>query len=231
MYLERSFGNKEKLEFDNLTIEHVMPQTLTQQWKQELGENCAKDHLAYLHTLGNLTLTGYNSELSNMDFAAKKQRFAESRLRLNDYFAKCNTWCAEDIKQRAEWMAQKLLAIWPYFGGENQVIESSPVGVTGAHPVKVSILGQSIEVSKWVEVMQVTLDALFSFKPEMVDEAIAAFTSYLSKQESHLRRPYRLANGVYVEKNLSANACYRLCQQVAEFFGISLSEYVVETER
>lgn len=231
MCLERSLGDKEKLDFDNLTIEHIMPQTLTDEWKQQMGENWAKDHAANLHTLGNLTLTGYNSELSNIDFSAKKRRFAESRLRLNDYFADCNHWNAEEIKRRAEAMVLRALDIWPSLSGVGSVSTAALTDVTGTRPVQVAILGQSIQVSKWSEVIQVTLEALFSFKPDMVDKAISAFTRYLSRQEESLRRAHRLSNGVYMEKNLSANFCYRFCQKIVTFFGIPLHEYVVETER
>ncbi|WP_312856138.1 HNH endonuclease family protein [Anoxybacteroides tepidamans] len=55
----------------DLTIEHIMPQTLTQSWQEYLGEEWQLVHNLYLHTLRNHTLTGYNPELSNDDFDIK----------------------------------------------------------------------------------------------------------------------------------------------------------------
>ena len=63
--LECYFGHKEAPSFEKAEIEHIMPQTLTEEWKSELGEDWQQKHDLYLHTLGNLTLTAYNSELSN----------------------------------------------------------------------------------------------------------------------------------------------------------------------
>src|SRR6185312_592613 len=70
--LEESFGHKEPISFDLLNVEHVMPQTLTEDWKDALGENWEITHQTWLHTVGNLTLTGYNPELSNADYARKR---------------------------------------------------------------------------------------------------------------------------------------------------------------
>jgi uncharacterized protein with ParB-like and HNH nuclease domain len=73
-----NYNNREKVRVEELinnnklTIEHIMPQTLTPDWKKELGENWTEIHEKYLHTLGNITLTGYNSEYSNRPFIEKR---------------------------------------------------------------------------------------------------------------------------------------------------------------
>src|SRR5262249_36413803 len=66
--LEMSFGHKEMTDLNSMTIEHVMPQTPTEWWKEELGDDWEVTHATWLDTVGNLTLTGYNPELSNADF-------------------------------------------------------------------------------------------------------------------------------------------------------------------
>ena len=65
---------KEKIEMDKITIEHIMPQTLTDKWRRMLGEDWEEVHTNYLHSLGNLTVTGYNSELGNKAFQEKKTK-------------------------------------------------------------------------------------------------------------------------------------------------------------
>jgi len=68
------------LNSSELSIEHVMPQTLNDWWKEHLGEDCAVTHELFRHTLGNLTLTAYNSELSDDSFENKKRHFLKSHL-------------------------------------------------------------------------------------------------------------------------------------------------------
>lgn len=81
--LELAYRHKEQVVLDeHITIEHVMPQNITEWWKEHLGEDYQIDHEGCLHTLGNLTLTGYNSELSNLSFYHKKPRLVASKFEL-----------------------------------------------------------------------------------------------------------------------------------------------------
>ncbi|GAA7178861.1 hypothetical protein HpCK102_04830 [Helicobacter pylori] len=71
--LEGNFDTKEPVNTQECTIEHIMPQKLTEKWKKDLGQDYERIHTQYLHTIGNLTLTGYNSEYSNRSFQEKKK--------------------------------------------------------------------------------------------------------------------------------------------------------------
>ncbi|GAA1675861.1 hypothetical protein GCM10010977_22010 [Citricoccus zhacaiensis] len=118
-WLEESFENKEPVDLTTLTIEHVMPRTLTQEWRNDLARDLTADetaeeiHEALLHTLGNLTLTGYNSSLSNSPFAVKRAQLTQSGLRMNQSIAKHQTWGRPEILARAESLAQRIAQIWP----------------------------------------------------------------------------------------------------------------------
>ena len=118
-WLEESYGNKEPVELDSLTIEHVMPQTPTTEWRQMLGadlgpeENFTEAHEALVHTLGNLTLTGYNSELSNSSFAVKRVQLTKSGLALNQEIAAHGRWGRPEIHARADALADRIISIWP----------------------------------------------------------------------------------------------------------------------
>jgi len=79
--LELHLGHKEAPSLEQLDIEHVMPQTLTEEWKADLGKDAEDLHTRWLHTIGHLTLTGYNSELSNDTFAVKRERYRQSNVR------------------------------------------------------------------------------------------------------------------------------------------------------
>ncbi len=107
--------SKERVAPESLNIEHIMPQSLNKEWKIMLGENHANLHKKWLHTLGNLTLTGYNSELSNKPFEEKSTHLQKnSNLALNKYYQqkKVNIWNEEAIKNRAEYLANIAIKIW-----------------------------------------------------------------------------------------------------------------------
>jgi len=112
-----NFGRKERVTVQDYTIEHIMPQNenLNNTWKQTLGDDWKRIHEQYLHTLGNLTLTGYNSEYSDRSFAEKRDMeggFKESPLKLNKGLGTCAEWNEDAIKDRAVKLAKKAIDIW-----------------------------------------------------------------------------------------------------------------------
>lgn len=108
-----SYLNKETVDPNIVTIEHIMPQTLTPEWKTMLGGNASSVHKKLLHTLGNLTLTGYNSEMGNKPFFDKLNYFKDSNLSLNRWLVKVDSWNEEAIKNRAEYLAGIAIKVWP----------------------------------------------------------------------------------------------------------------------
>jgi uncharacterized protein with ParB-like and HNH nuclease domain/predicted transport protein len=108
---------KERVPVDEYTIEHILPQneSLSSQWQTELGSEWTRVQQTYLHTLGNLTLTGYNSEYSDHPFADKRDMtggFAESPLRMNQGLSKLEHWNEDAICQRAEKLAGQAVNVW-----------------------------------------------------------------------------------------------------------------------
>jgi uncharacterized protein with ParB-like and HNH nuclease domain len=113
--LELSLEHKEPVDLEALTIEHILPRTPTEWWRQHLGEDWEAIHEQWLNTVGNLTLTGYNSEMSNFDFPTKKTHLEKSHVELNRYFATVATWDEQAIAKRGETLAERALKIWPDF--------------------------------------------------------------------------------------------------------------------
>ena len=114
-----NYGNKAPSVIENYTIEHIMPQnsSLSPEWQQMLGANWREVQKTYLHTIGNLTLTAYNSEMSDHPFKVKMDMeggFKESALRLNAYVVKLTEWNEQRIKERAALLADKAKQIWPF---------------------------------------------------------------------------------------------------------------------
>ncbi len=113
-----NFDRKERVYTHEYTIEHIMPQTLTEEWEKDLGENFKEIHDKYLHTIGNLTKTGYNDKYSNKSFQEKRGMeggFKDSPLRLNQGLRDLESFFGEEeIKKRANDLADLALKIWTY---------------------------------------------------------------------------------------------------------------------
>ena len=109
---------KEPVPVHEYTIEHILPQNenLSTKWRQVLGSDWERVQETWLHTLGNLTLTGYNSEYSDRPFAEKRDMpggFRESPLRLNAGLGELDTWNEAAIRQRAERLSRLAVDVWP----------------------------------------------------------------------------------------------------------------------
>lgn len=115
-----NFGHeKEPTPTDLYTIEHIMPQNpdLSDEWQAELGYGWEETHEKYVHKIGNLTLTGYNSNYSNSSFKRKRDMengFKDSSIRLNKYLANLNNWDENQIIKRSSELRKKAQKIWLY---------------------------------------------------------------------------------------------------------------------
>lgn len=115
--LEESFEHPEKIDFQesDLQIEHVLPQTLTPEWREhlrELGQQPDIVHAELVHTLGNLTLTAFNGLLSNNPFERKQQIYGDSHLELNRALVESEVWGRDEIVARADELAEQAIGIW-----------------------------------------------------------------------------------------------------------------------
>ena len=123
-----NWNSKERTPVEAYTIEHIMPQNsnLSQEWKEALGPDYKEIQKNYLHTIGNLTLTGYNSELSDKSFQDKRDiegGFKQSAIRLNIYLQDLETWNESEIKKRALHLSNEAFKIWKYPQVSNSTIE------------------------------------------------------------------------------------------------------------
>lgn len=108
-------GNKEPIPYKGYTIEHILPQNkdMRDEWKQALGDNYAEIQAKYLHTLGNLTLTRYNSEMGDKPFAEKLEVYKESAMHtLNKFVVQQSTWNEQTILARTEILANCACEAW-----------------------------------------------------------------------------------------------------------------------
>jgi uncharacterized protein with ParB-like and HNH nuclease domain len=157
------------------TIEHVMPQTLTREWRAELGPEKAEDtHSKWLHRLANLTISAYNAEMSNKSFGEKSGRSfgtlksqvisyteAAHHIWLTGFIAAQEHWSEREMQTRAEILADRALSIWPMptftftppsnLEFEYSILSHDSRFFTGSKPISFALLGDVTKISTWRE--------------------------------------------------------------------------------
>ena len=226
--LEKSFEHKEIVQMDNLTIEHVMPQTLSDWWVDYLGDDAFSIHDIWLHTIGNLTLTAYNSDLSNKSYIQKRSYLSQSHLELNKYFTSAGEWKKLDIEKRAEQLSKRALNIWPYFGHEDIEVDGDTKAYSS--PQSVYCLGKYSSVNSWRDVLTFTLNSIYEELPECFSTIVNAFPKWIDKDGSKFRAARELNSGYFIEVNDSANAIYTKCIKVLNVAHLTEDDWSVEYE-
>ncbi|MDL1867765.1 DUF262 domain-containing protein [Betaproteobacteria bacterium PRO4] len=182
------------------TIEHIMPQSMSDHWKHELGGNWEEVHRDYLHTLGNVTLVTqeWNSSLSNSPYVQKKQRLARHALLLNSLYFNSDipVWNEDAIKARATHLTDVILEIWPSFGEP-----PSRLNPSGQKPKAITIIGETYDVKSWREVA-FHMAACIATIADDFDEVATNMPGFFSREERHRAR--QMANGWWVYLNLSS---------------------------
>lgn len=175
-------GNIEK---GVLTIEHIMPQTLTTAWKQALGEDWEAIQEKWLHTISNLTLTGYNSNYSNKSYLEKKTMkngFIDSGIRLNHFIAQFDKWDEEELGLRKAKLSEMALEIWEYpvtsFVPEQKeddiVSLSEDNGIATNRDIQYFIFREERQdVSTWSDMMWEMANKLLAMNPAILYQEAA----------------------------------------------------------
>ena len=224
--LEQGYHHKERIELDNLTIEHVMPQTLSVWWQNYLGDDWENVHDELLDNIGNLTLTAYNSELSNDDYDIKRKIYSESHLELNKYFSIISEWKREQIVQRSSVLVDKAIEIWPCLN-DDEAVGQNEMEVSKTTPYSVEILGETFKVKSWRDVFEVTMNTIIELEPEKFEQIADRFSKYIGKDKNKFRAIRQLSNGYYIEVNRSASTIFRNCLQVVNMVGLTSEDWIV----
>ena len=175
-----NFENKAPIIIENYTIEHIMPQNknLSLEWQADLGTEWQEVQKKYLHTIGNLTLTAYNSEMSDRPFLEKMDMpggFKESALRLNKYVVLQNKWNEKHIQERANELAKKAESIWPY--PTLTVAELAPYQVEEKTVQKYSL--ETYDVNAFTRILFESLDKrIMNLSPAVKKEYKKLYVAY-----------------------------------------------------
>ncbi|WP_338546943.1 DUF262 and DUF1524 domain-containing protein [Emergencia sp. JLR.KK010] len=175
-----NFENKAPIIIENYTIEHIMPQNknLSSEWQADLGAEWQEIQKKYLHTIGNLTLTAYNSEMSDRPFLEKMDMpggFKESALRLNKYVVLQNKWNEKHIQERANELVKKAESIWPY--PTLTVAELAPYQVEEKTVQKYSL--ETYDVNAFTRILFESLDKrIMNLSPAVKKEYKKLYVAY-----------------------------------------------------
>ena len=135
--LEDARGHKEAANLGQAQVEHVMPQTLSDDWVEDLGDEPERVHAEWLHSPGNLTLSAYNQEVGNQPFAKKRRRFVDSNVGLTREVGESTQWTELEIQERGERMAREAASLW-YGPAEPHASEDVAVQVQESREVRLA---------------------------------------------------------------------------------------------
>ena len=232
---------KEILQAENLTIEHIMPQTLSADWSHIRPE----EHEEYLHTLGNLSVTGYNSELSNKSFAEKQDIIRENSkaVILNSDVLDKESWNVADIQARAKRLAGIILTRYKIErilddSIEFEYIETLTLDnydeVTGKKLVSFKLFGETYRQNKYALMLLDVIKLLDKKSPGKLQTLAENNYSFNSTKRKHvhlnldgsgMRWPWKVTDGIYLEANLSAWSCIRFIENLLAEFGFEKDQF------
>ena len=203
------------------TIEHIMPQHLTPAWTEALGANAGEIHATWLHRLANLTLTGYNPNLSNKLFQEKRDAeeggYKVSGLKMNQKIAMKESWGLSELEERNEEMLALAMKIWAYpetafVPAEKEfdscTLDDEDIDLTGRDIAKYSYQNVEQPVSSWADMFEHVVKFLHQ-KDKSVLAALAYssnsadLSNYVNNTEEGLRSALKIDENIYMERNTS----------------------------
>ena len=204
------------------TIEHIMPQHLTPAWTESLGANASEIHETWLHRLANLTLTGYNPNLSNKPFQEKRDAeeggYKASGLKMNQKISIKESWGLPELEERNDEMIALALKIWSFPSSafvptekdfDSCTLDDENIDLTGRDIVKYSYQNVEQPVSSWADMFEHVVQFLHQ-KDRSILAGLAYspngsvdLSNYVSSNEQELRGAIKIDDGIFVERNTS----------------------------
>ena len=230
--LEDSFGHRESANLAMATIEHIMPQTLSAEWAIDLGPEAPVTHELQLNTLGNLTLSGYNGELSNAVFSIKRATLLNSHFELNRSLGRFDEWGSESIQERGTMLAMQAVRALPHIlpeFAENSFVRRPQGRVMGTTPYRLTLLGQTFEISSWRDMIRRTMDTIALNEPEDIERLARTFPSYVRNTPDRMITHYQILNTeMYVDIHGNAETLLNYCKQMTQSLEF-IDDFAVET--
>lgn len=228
-----------KMDEGTYTIEHIMPQTLSQSWKTALGDDWERISGSWLHRIANLTLSGYNSSYSNRTFEEKKTAengFLQSHLKMNQYIADFDKWTEEELIQRDEYLKKYALKLWPYpktefkpVVMENDItsLSDDPDTNRGRIILAYEFQGNKVPVWSWSEMLLKVVESLFEIDTDILyKEAESSDDVWITDKENKDNK--KVAEGVYLSCRYNTYNKISFLKKLFAKYGIDEDELTFE---
>ena len=226
-------NSKEKIDVENITIEHIMPRTLTDSWKKLIGDNYKEIHDKYVNTIGNLTLTGYNSELSNKSLEEKQSMYKDSKfLFLNKDILEKENWNENVIIERSRRLIKRLLEYYEYpkiVNPINDEIEEysldDSIDFSGMNIYAFEYKNNKYNVSKWSEFLIKTLNLIYEDDSVKFNQLIFRdefFKNKISNEE--FKKASKTELNFFVNTDNDTNTKIKLLISVLDKLNISTAD-------
>jgi len=236
--IEKGYQGKEIVNLDLLSVEHVMPQNLSDEWVKEINNpDYEKNHAEKVNKIGNLTLTAYNSEMSNKLFKEKQKNIDFSRLTLNNYFKNISEWNFEKIDNRNEYIAKLILSIWKYPKIDKAsdiskrdvlLLNDDDFDYSGTKPLGIKISSHEIRSNSWTELYAIIIKYLYENYRESIIEIVKNDTSKIIRtsisfiDDGDFRVKVKIDDNFYIETNNNSNQKIKILKIL--FNGLRFSE-------
>lgn len=248
---------KETVKIDNLSIEHIMPQNknLSKMWQTMLGDNWEQVHDRYLHTLGNLTLTGYNSELGDKPFEVKKNllKNPENPTHITNLYLDVldkDVWNEKEIKNRANRLAGVILKLFPIKAAENLIDFTDPRykeytvidpnNATYKYVNYYELLGERVTVDSFAGMVRSVSEKLFDLDESIIKRMAKnneTFSGWLSPVFSYDKDvvksdfEFKKGSGIYISSGFSAYDCICFIRALLKTYDLNIEEDFVYSAR
>ncbi len=210
-----NFENKELVQINNLTTEHIFPQNPDPKWKVDLGEDYSFIKENYLNTIANLTLSGNNGSLGNKPFVQKRdmnsdgkeQGYKYSRLWLNRSLSTIDKWGKIEIEERFVLIKERFLKVWKFPSAEINESVLDEVNIFDAdNPTNKKLeyaifFDQKLNIKKVTELYSEVMKTLFDLQPESFFTTELLTKLNLTQDKNKLRQAIVLNETYFIESN------------------------------
>lgn len=241
---------KEQLITDNLTVEHIMPQNknLSASWQAMLGERWAEDHSKYLHTLGNLTLTGYNSELGDKPFAEKKAMLADVHSKITTLYDDVRDkeiWDVSAIQTRAKRLSGIIVSLFPIDPPEEEISFmdpryqeytcDDPDTATYKTPAYFVLRGERVNCTSFAEMLKLVIERLYEFDASIIkdmarnNEHLVDWSQHVmfSYDEKVVKSGYRITGtDIYEDVGFSSSHIMNFIRALLDRYDVDRSDFI-----
>lgn len=263
-YLLERFENGETKETNDIykkfddgeySIDHIMPQQMSDAWKKELGNDCNRIHDQWLHKMSNLTITAYNSSYRNKSFNDKKNAengYLYSHIHMNKEIAEFDKWDEDALIKRQQKLMEYAKDIWKYpettfhpvakpmdsFSLSEYIESEEDVTGTGKRPTSFTYMNQTHSCEAWSELLSSIMKILYAEDNNPIDKILFEGAESIPKSAHSLLksitlekdkciRPYEFADGMYIDTNKSADTIIKFISKLFELYEIDPEDLTI----